>query len=249
MDNIDNKTFTWLQKFSLVVLTFLAFSPFFIWSSSLGIGFSGTTETWSHFGSYFGGIAGPILSFLNLIIIIITLRQQKKSNNDQAEANQSAAQDRLKSDELKKQNYEHQKILFNEKIEHEKQKNTLNAFIKMLEELETLGMKSILDFHGASATLGRYTNPYAWKASSTCVTLRKYQNKFDNNSAEIIYLYVNICRNQISAYTTSLLNHLEIFNNPIEEIENIASNLTSSKITFDKVLKHLEDNYDINLND
>ncbi|ATG78068.1 hypothetical protein [Pseudoalteromonas sp. 1_2015MBL_MicDiv] len=99
----NNKIF----KGVLISLIVLAIVPmviiFTLWFKGLGVGIggtTGTTETWSHFGSFFGGVLGPILSFFSFTAIIYTVYLQSDSNKVQALANKQAAEDRLTSEKL-----------------------------------------------------------------------------------------------------------------------------------------------------
>lgn len=42
-----------------------------------GLAFSNCDQNWAAFGSYFGGITGPLLSFLSIILILYTIKQNK----------------------------------------------------------------------------------------------------------------------------------------------------------------------------
>ncbi|WP_063800625.1 hypothetical protein [Burkholderia cepacia] len=60
--------------------------------------FSTSSTAWSEFGSYVGGVLGPILTFFTLIFMVKTLDSQNKANEalrDEAKENERA--DRLKS--------------------------------------------------------------------------------------------------------------------------------------------------------
>jgi len=63
----------------------------------LSQGFSSDPTTWGDFGSYVGGVLGPILSFISLIFIIKSLRLQNEAN----EALRKQAQESERSDQLK----------------------------------------------------------------------------------------------------------------------------------------------------
>jgi uncharacterized membrane protein len=60
-------------------------------------GFSSDPTTWGDFGSYVGGVLGPILSFISLLFIIKSLRLQNEAN----EALRNGAKDNERSDQLK----------------------------------------------------------------------------------------------------------------------------------------------------
>ncbi len=74
--------------------------PLFLWHEKFGLGYGGTTEAWSHFGTFFSGIISPVLACLSFIGVIITIRQQGKSNKLQADANEKAEVNRKLANEL-----------------------------------------------------------------------------------------------------------------------------------------------------
>ncbi|WP_282807435.1 hypothetical protein [Hafnia alvei] len=41
------------------------------------------TSDWSNFGSYIGGVAGPILSFISIILVIETIKQTQNNHKEQ----------------------------------------------------------------------------------------------------------------------------------------------------------------------
>lgn len=53
---------------------------YFGWFYHLGEPLSTKSSTWGEFGSYFGGILGPILSFISLFFLIQSLRLQNEAN-------------------------------------------------------------------------------------------------------------------------------------------------------------------------
>ncbi|MEI4551112.1 hypothetical protein [Pseudoalteromonas spongiae] len=58
-----------------------------------GIGLDGTMENWAHFGDFFGGSLGPILTFLTMVVAMATLVSQainsSKSTKAQEEINET----------------------------------------------------------------------------------------------------------------------------------------------------------------
>lgn len=63
----------------VLIFLLLALSPIVIYLYKFHYGLSNDFNRWSAFGSYFGGIYGPLLSFLSLLILIRTLFQMKNS--------------------------------------------------------------------------------------------------------------------------------------------------------------------------
>jgi hypothetical protein len=94
-----------MKKFMIVIFTclllaLLLFAPLLLWNVKFGIGYGGTTEAWSHFGTFYSGIASPLLAFLSFTGVIITIRQQGQSNRLQADANKEAEKNRKLANEL-----------------------------------------------------------------------------------------------------------------------------------------------------
>ncbi|EHU4945743.1 hypothetical protein KY897_004208 [Vibrio vulnificus] len=59
---------------SVVIIILLM--VFFIYRSEFKGGFSGTASDWGSFGSYFGGVAGPIVGLFSLVAVLITIKLQ-----------------------------------------------------------------------------------------------------------------------------------------------------------------------------
>tara|TARA_B100000700_G_scaffold20903_1_gene20381 strand:+ start:554 stop:1252 length:699 start_codon:yes stop_codon:yes gene_type:complete len=86
----------WLCLAALLVVLI----PVGIWWLSFGVGFSGSTEQWAHFATFVSGISLPVLTVGSVIAILLTLKEQRRSNEAQSEANEKAEADRLRSMEL-----------------------------------------------------------------------------------------------------------------------------------------------------
>jgi uncharacterized membrane protein len=69
------KTAFWILLVAAIVLG-MVFSAYFINFS--GHGFSSTKEDWGQFGDFVGGTANPVLAFLTLIALIITIAVQSR---------------------------------------------------------------------------------------------------------------------------------------------------------------------------
>ena len=72
---------------------------YFGYVSSWRFGFSTDDSNWANFGSYFGGFAGTLLSFLALLFISYALVLQTKQLSATIEAN--ADQERILDDQLR----------------------------------------------------------------------------------------------------------------------------------------------------
>lgn len=72
-----------MKNIVIVFLTGLIVIAVAVWTfyNYVGIGqsFSADSSDWSDFGSYFGGVVGPIFSFLSIILLVYTIFQQSKN--------------------------------------------------------------------------------------------------------------------------------------------------------------------------
>ncbi|WP_105201087.1 hypothetical protein [Pseudoalteromonas sp. T1lg10] len=88
-------------KYGLVIIAVIVFLvmlvPLALWSKGLGLGFDGSSETWAHFGSFFGGVVGPVLTSVSILGLVMTVYLQAQNNTHQAQANEQAEASRLKS--------------------------------------------------------------------------------------------------------------------------------------------------------
>lgn len=70
----------------LIVFIFIGLLALLFFSGAyyFYVGFDKTISSsgsdWSQFGSYYGGIAGPILSFISIILLVYTINQQSEVN-------------------------------------------------------------------------------------------------------------------------------------------------------------------------
>ncbi|KAA1165475.1 hypothetical protein EU508_00650 [Pseudoalteromonas fuliginea] len=53
------------------------------------------SESWSHFGGFFGGVAAPFLSFLSIIVIYMSTKLQLAQNNDEIKRGQLHSETQL----------------------------------------------------------------------------------------------------------------------------------------------------------
>ncbi|ATC82732.1 hypothetical protein [Pseudoalteromonas agarivorans] len=233
---------------SLIVLAIVSMVVIFtLWFKGLGVGIGGTTETWSHFGSFFGGVLGPILSFFSFTAIICTVYLQSASNIAQASANEQAAKDRLLAEDLAVRYQKEQKIAFLKNIEHEKQQQLLSFFINTFDELESLGCEAVQDLIEKNefglATLSYRTSSYAWKAQSTSLVLKRCLDKFDSESAELIHIYATKCSGQINNFKENIETYRACLNNSAEELARMLSESQETHRRFEDSLQILKDKY------
>lgn len=78
------------------IAALLAVAAYWVrFSLLLDQGFSTSSTAWSEFGSYVGGVLGPILTFFTLIFMVKTLDSQNKANaalRDEAKENEKSEQ-------------------------------------------------------------------------------------------------------------------------------------------------------------
>jgi hypothetical protein len=68
----------------LIILTLILLSiPIYFYYLNFGLGFWKTSTQWAELGSFFGGVLGPLLSFISIIILWISLKSSDKSNREQ----------------------------------------------------------------------------------------------------------------------------------------------------------------------
>lgn len=67
----------WITLVTVAVVAFLsAFFVAFVYRNQFGSHFSQVMQDWNHFGTYFGGTLGPILGFLTLAGVLVTIYLQ-----------------------------------------------------------------------------------------------------------------------------------------------------------------------------
>ena len=238
----------------LIVLIALAFmcigGVYFLWFKGVGVGFGGTTETWSHFGAFFGGVLGPILSFFSFLGVIYTVYLQSKSNKEQAKANEYTAEAIKSSEILSKENLEEQRKQFKEQIEYYKQKRLLDTLLNSIERVEFAGGNAVLDLTNKDSnnysTLGFYCNTYCWKAKVHGIELKHFHSKLDEESTEIIIPYLEKISGQLRNFYESGLEGKRVhFTNPSEEIVYFIKELKEYESEINTVIQMLKKKFDI----
>ncbi|MBG9991566.1 MULTISPECIES: hypothetical protein [unclassified Pseudoalteromonas] len=247
MSNTNSET---SPKWLLIVLIALAFvcigGVYLLWFKGVGVGYGGTTETWSHFGSFFGGVLGPVLSFFSFIGIIYTVYLQSKSNKEQAKANEHTTEAIKSSEILSKENLEEQRKQFKEQIEYDKQQRLLDFLTKILDELESAGGDVYSDFvpkeTSAARKLGPHFNLYSWKLRKTCVVVKRLRDKLDIDSARIVNLLLEAVIGQIEGYINAIEQHKNVFINQ-SDIPQSLIDLETAKKAFSRNLEYLNEKY------
>lgn len=65
---------------SLITIFITSFFWLYVFHS---LPLSTKTDDWSNFGSYIGGVAGPALSFISILLVIETIKQTQKNHKQQ----------------------------------------------------------------------------------------------------------------------------------------------------------------------
>lgn len=237
----NNKIFKGVLIFLIILAISSMIGIFTLWFKNLGLEIGGTTQTWSHFGSFFGGVLGPILSFFSFTAIICTVYLQSASNTAQASANEQAAKDRLSAEKLSARYQEEQQIAFVKKIEHEKQQHLLSFFINTFDELEKRGFEAGQDL--TEHSLSHRSNAYTWKAHATSHVLKRCINKFDSESAELIHIYATKCSGQVNQFKRDIAAYHNDLINSTEEIKDLLEQWQAIHYRFESSIQVLKNKH------
>ncbi len=74
-----------LANYSLLIILIILLLPICIYLFKFHNSLSDNHQSWSEFGSYIGGVYGPIISILSIIILIVTLKQMRSSQDQDRE--------------------------------------------------------------------------------------------------------------------------------------------------------------------
>ncbi|HBM3076874.1 TPA: hypothetical protein LVL65_002237 [Klebsiella oxytoca] len=122
------------------------------------------TDDWSNFGSYLGGVTGPILSFISIILVLKTLQQTQKNHQEQLKFI------------LREQSYTRFNDLFNY-FEQVINKSWLNAddeyYLRIIKEIRTSLIFDKRYSHGEKAAKHAATLEIAYR------TLKKDKRDID----------------------------------------------------------------------
>jgi uncharacterized membrane protein len=77
------KKFNIIIKLVLVIALIVIVVPFVIYKNTFDGKYSLYADDWGNFGGYYGGVVGPLLSLLSIILILITIRNQNEDSNTQ----------------------------------------------------------------------------------------------------------------------------------------------------------------------
>ncbi|HFF9519552.1 TPA: hypothetical protein ACGFAK_004227 [Serratia marcescens] len=71
----------------LCFIGLILFIPIGIYTITLHAPLSKSNSDWGAFGSYIGGVYGPIFTFISVLVLIYTLKEMQKNNRNQTEQN------------------------------------------------------------------------------------------------------------------------------------------------------------------
>jgi hypothetical protein len=78
MKKVFKKYFLSFWFFAIVLVFCSGFATICLYRTYLGVEFSRNPSDWSVFGSYFGGVVGPLVSFVTLLAVLRTVYLQKE---------------------------------------------------------------------------------------------------------------------------------------------------------------------------
>lgn len=165
-----------------MIVTALVYSIYFFYVLDYEI--SKEVDDWAHLGSYFGGVVGPALSFISLIMLIKTLELQNAANSDlRTEAKSNENSRKIESFEttffhlisIQREHFE------NLRIKQKKTSSTGTASVVTLEE----SIEAIRDKGGDDKAVKKYLED-------------SDENEDVYNSIRVFYNLVNLVMNKIS---------------------------------------------------
>jgi hypothetical protein len=75
----------------IVIIVFCIGVPIAFWASYFApYGISHDTSDWSNFGSFISGTLSPLLAFFSFVVLLLTMKEQRKKNEIEAEIRNSA---------------------------------------------------------------------------------------------------------------------------------------------------------------
>ncbi|MCF6189785.1 MAG: putative phage abortive infection protein [Cocleimonas sp.] len=245
----------WIKTI-VVVAAIVSLSAIIFYWYKFGFGLWDTPEKWGALGDFFGGILNPILAFLSLILLLITLQQNQKAlsqnkkaldqNKDALQMNsQELALTReevegskkaleLQASILQKQNFEGTFFqllsLYNEIVDSMdiNDKTGRDCFEPLYKELKEI-MPSIVTNYHSVVSRGALGKSIDQRKLSILIDEQKISNK-DLNT---IYLdFYSKKQNEIGHYFRVLYNIMKfIENNAPKEEAKMYSNLVRAQLS------------------
>ena len=74
-----------MMKRWLIALLIAGCVPAILYLNQFGFGLWEKHEDWAFLGAFFGGVLGPLFTFITVLLLIMTLRETKKANKTQLE--------------------------------------------------------------------------------------------------------------------------------------------------------------------
>ena len=178
----------------IIIITFGVFYNEFLIDKSLSeLNSQGSITNWGYFGSYFGGIVAPILTFITLIILIRQINEMQKANKIQIEHMERARRIEILTERI---NYTSNKA--NERINkvHSLDEDIVSLYIENDPNLSKQGvtLKSIKNDYTNKTTIVTLSNcsqfPLEWKSIITYLNM--YINKYAEETEDKLDTYFKV---------------------------------------------------------
>ncbi|TMN39088.1 hypothetical protein [Pseudoalteromonas sp. S2755] len=215
-----------------------------LWGIGPGYGFSSSTEPWSHFGSFFGGILSPVFAFLALVIAMKSIKAQQHSNS-------LAAKNYKEAQEQAERNLHEQRVLQVEKVNFERQSIALHNLLDSFQALEPLFTQSLYDLRICDvqhSILGANSNAYIIRSHSVCLKAGSFVKRMLNEKDTYTAKLIRLCVCDTLHSMDNLIEHIELYKNPFldsNEVNNV-SQLRETRQMFyslkEKLDQHLKQN-------
>ena len=178
----------------IIIITFGVFYNEFLIDKSLSeLNSQGSITNWGYFGSYFGGIVAPILTFITLIILIRQINEMQKANKIQIEHMERARRIEILTERI---NYTSNKA--NERINkvHPLDDDIVKLYMESdpILSKEGVSLKSIKNDYTNKTTIVTLSNcsqfPLEW--NSIISYLNMYINKYAEETEDKLDTYFKV---------------------------------------------------------
>lgn len=178
----------------IIIITFGIFYNEFLNDKSLSdLSSKDSIANWGYFGSYFGGVVAPILTFITLIILIRQINEMQKANKIQIEHMERTRRIEILTERI---NYTSNKA--NERINkvHSLDEDIVSLYIENDPKLSKQGvtLKSIKNDYTNKTTIVTLSNcsqfPLEWK--SIIAYLNMYINKYAEETEDKLDTYFKV---------------------------------------------------------
>lgn len=178
----------------IIIITFGIFYNEFLIDKSLSeLNSQGSITNWGYFGSYFGGIVAPILTFITLIILIRQINEMQKANKIQIEHMERTRRIEILTERI---NYTSNKA--NERINkvHSLDEDIVSLYIANDPTLSKQGvsLKSIANDYNSKTTYVTLSDntqfPIEWQSIITYLNM--FINKYEEETKDKLDTYFKI---------------------------------------------------------